>query len=325
MSGVAALALRAFDPRRDFPPLRELIAAANASAGFDWFPSVAGLKVDWAPSPSFDPVTDACVAEEDGAMVALARTSQRERAGEVVHAVQVWVRPDRQRRGLGSRLLAWGEDRARRLAAGASGRAAELPHRFGGVTDQGNVAGVALLTTAGYAPFRFHSEMRRDLAEPIPDAPMPDGLEVRPVEAPHHRAVWLADAEAFRDHWDASVVHEEDFVQFFAHPDIDTSLWQVAWDGDEIAGMVINGINRGENRRTGIDVGWLDDVSTRRPWRRRGLASALISRSLTLLRERGMTLAALGVDTENPTGALGIYERFGFRPVKTWAFYRKPF
>ena len=38
-----------------------------------------------------------------------------------------------------------------------------------------------------------------------------------------------------------------------------------------------------------------------------------------------MTLAALGVDIESPTGALGVYERLGFRPLRTWAFYGKPF
>jgi ribosomal protein S18 acetylase RimI-like enzyme len=165
--------------------------------------------------------------------------------------------------------------------------------------------------------------MRRDLHEPIPDVPLPDGLEVRPVRPEHHRAIWLADVEAFRDHWDASAQHESDFVRWFAEPDIDTSLWQVAWDGDEVAGLVVNGIYPRENEQLGLKVGWLDGVATRRPWRRRGLASALIARSLAVLRERGMEIASLGVDTENPTGALRIYERFGFRPHRTWIFYRK--
>ena len=58
---------------------------------------------------------------------------------------------------------------------------------------------------------------------------------------------------------------------------------------------------------------WLGSVFTRRPWRRRGLASALIGRSLALLQERGMTSAMLSVDVDNPTGALGLYEAAGFR------------
>lgn len=321
----AGVSLRPFEPARDFPGAVELVCAANAGAGLDWFPSVAALTVEWSPGPGFEPPHDTIVAELGRAIAGLARTSWREREGAIVHGIQIWVHPDLQRQGIGRGLLAWAEARARAVAAGHEGRAAELEHRFGGITSQTNAAGVAFAEGAGYAPTRFHYEMRRDLADPIPEVAMPDGLEVRPVLPEHHRAIWLADAEAFRDHWDAAAVNEDDFVRFFAHPDIDTSLWFVAWDRDEVAGMVINGINPDENARLGLEVGWLDDVSTRRPWRRRGLASALIARSLALLRERGMTVAALGVDSESPTGAVGIYERFGFHAIRTWAFYRKPF
>jgi GNAT superfamily N-acetyltransferase len=316
---------RAFEPERDFPAVAKLIADTNAHAGHDWFPSVEALTIDWSPTARYEPASDTRIAELDGRVVGAARTSWREREGAIIHVVQLWVHPDAQRRGIGSSLLSWGEAHARAVAATHTGRAAELEHRFGGITSHENAASVAFAEHHGYAPTRFHYEMRRDLAEPIAGAALPDGLEVRPVLPEHHRAIWDADAEAFRDHWDAATVDEDDFARFFAHPDVDPSLWQVAWDGDEIAGSVINGINRGENEQIGLDIGWLDSVSTRRPWRRRGLAAALIARSLAVLRERGMTVAALGVDTESPTGALGVYERAGFRPVKTFAFYRKAF
>jgi mycothiol synthase len=317
--------LRAFDPAADFPGAVALIHATNAGANLDWFPSLEALQVDWSPSSRYEPAEDTVVVERDGGLAALVRTSWREREGVIMHVVQLWVHPDHQRRGIGSAALEWGERHARAIAASQTGHAAGLEHRFGGVTSKENAAGVAFAERHGYRATRFHYEMRRDLAEPIADVPMPEGLEVRPVIPAHHRAVWDADVEAFRDHWDAAVINEDDFAQFFAHPDVDPSLWQVAWDGDEIAGSVINGINRSENEQIGLDIGWLDSVSTRRPWRRRGLAAALIARSLVVLRDRGMQIAALGVDTESPTGALGVYERAGFRPVKTFAFYRKPF
>ena len=62
----------------------------------------------------------------------------------------------------------------------------------------------------------------------------------------------------------------------------------------------------------------------RRPWRRRGLAAPLVARSLVLLRERGMTSAWLGVDADNPNGALGVYERAGFAVDQRSTAYRKP-
>ena len=170
----------------------------------------------------------------------------------------------------------------------------------------------------GYAPYRYHFEMRRPLADPIREAPLSAGLEVRAVTPEHHRPIWNADEESFRDHWDHAEPVEGDFERFFGDPDIDTSLWQIAWDGDQVAGLVINGIYPHENEQSGEKVGWLDSVATRRPWRGRGVAGALIARSLAVLRERGMEIAALGVDAENPTGALGLYESFGFRRVRSW-------
>ena len=74
----------------------------------------------------------------------------------------------------------------------------------------------------------------------------------------------------------------------------------------------------------GLQRGWLSSVFTRRPWRRRGLAAALISRSLALLRERGMTSAALGVDADNPSGALGLYESAGFAVHERFCAWRRP-
>jgi ribosomal protein S18 acetylase RimI-like enzyme len=69
--------------------------------------------------------------------------------------------------------------------------------------------------------------------------------------------------------------------------------------------------------------GYTEGIFTLREWRGRGIASALIARNLRLLRDRGMTEAALSVDTENPSGALGLYERHGFREHDRLIIFRK--
>ena len=105
-------------------------------------------------------------------------------------------------------------------------------------------------------------------------------------------------------------------------PEFDPSLFLVAWEGDEIAGGVLNAIYEAENQELGLNRAWLDSVFTRRPWRRRGLARNLIARSLHLLRERGLTGAALGVDADNPSGALGLYESVGFAVTERSTAFR---
>ena len=116
---------------------------------------------------------------------------------------------------------------------------------------------------------------------------------------------------------------DEAFEQWLADPDYDPALFVVAWDGDEIAGSVTNVINERENAEFGRLRGLLDSVAVRRPWRGRGLGYALVMRSLDMLRERGMTSAWLGVDAENPNGALRLYEA-GFAVDARDAAYRKP-
>lgn len=321
---ISDFTLRAFDPATDMAAVVKLICDVNAFDDMDYFPTVEGLANDWAPTPGFDPPRDTILVEDGDRLVGLGGHDWRERDGKIVHNIELWVHPDARRRGIGRRLLEWSEARARATVAAGTGGSPDLPHvlKLGSGTHV--QPGMAFAEASGYVPIRYGYEMRRDLSEPIPDVPMPEGLETRPVIAAHHRQIWTADVEAFRDHWEAAVRHEEDFVRTFSHPDVDTSMWQVAWDGDEIAGSIMNAIYPGENAQLGLDIGWLDHVSVRRPWRGRGVASALIVRSLATLSERGMAIAALGVDAENPTGALGLYERFGFKVHRTWVTFRKP-
>jgi ribosomal protein S18 acetylase RimI-like enzyme len=166
--------------------------------------------------------------------------------------------------------------------------------------------------------------MRCWLTGALPDHPLPAGVELRPVTEDQHRAIFDADDEAFRDHWGHREQDEGDFQARFNGPDTDTSLWCVAWDGDEVVGSVQNYVYAEENEALGIARGWLDHVSVRRPWRGRGVAKALCAASFRLLRERGMTEAWLGVDAANPTGALALYEGLGFTVVRRWQAYGRP-
>ena len=166
--------------------------------------------------------------------------------------------------------------------------------------------------------------MRVPSLEDVPEAPLPDGLEVRPVTPEQHRTIFDAEAEAFRDHWGHREQGDDLFRTMYAKKELDTSLWVVAWDGDEIAGVVQTWIWPEENERLGVKRGWLERISVRRPWRRRGLGRAITAAAMRRLHDAGMEDAMLGVDSENPTGALGLYEGLGFKVHSSAAAYRLP-
>jgi ribosomal protein S18 acetylase RimI-like enzyme len=144
-----------------------------------------------------------------------------------------------------------------------------------------------------------------------------------------YRKIWDAHQEAFRDHWGYREATEEEYQGWLTSPTFDASLWQVAWApgasgrSDQVAGMVLNFIPHDENAVLGLKRGWTDPISVRRPWRKIGLAKALILRSLKLLKAQGMTEAMLGVDMQNPNGALQLYESCGFKPMRRSTTYRK--
>ena len=177
----------------------------------------------------------------------------------------------------------------------------------------------------GYEIVRYSYEMLVEDLDAIDVPPMPEGIELRPVTRDQYRQIWDAEAEAFRDHWGMSEWTEENWREFEADPtNADPSLWRVGWDGDEVAGVVITTVTVEENRRHGRHRVYVDAVSVRRPWRRRGLGRALLASSLIASREAGMDAATLGVDTDSPTGATDLYRSLGFEPVKTFATWRKP-
>ncbi len=315
---------RGFDLESDAAPLAEFLATVNMADGFNQVLTPDELRAEWRPTPGFTPSRDALILEDASGIVAHVNVDAQVRSGNVIHSMEGWVRRDRRRQGIGRALLRWVERHSAWRARSGATPSPELPHFLGFGVLESIPAAMAFAASTGYVPIRYGFQMRRPLADPIPDIALPDGIEIRPVREVDHRRIYDADVEAFRDHWEPRERTEDDFVATFSFPGLDTSLWRVAWDGDEVAGSVMNAIFAEENERTGDKLGWLEHVSVRKAWRGRGVAKALITASMRMHRDLGMEYAALGVDAGNPTGALALYEGLGFRPHLKWINHRKP-
>lgn len=321
---IAGLTFRRFRGASDIAALVELMSAVEIADGTFEIMTAETLANLFANRNDFDPERHLLLAEIDGRLVAYSEQLRAIRDGGRVYDTYGWVHPDRRRRGLGRAMLGHGEASQRERAAAEVASGETRPAELGSWSTETALGNSALLEDAGYTPVRwFFTMIRADVAE-IPDVPLPAGLELRPLSADRARDIVLADFDAFRDHWGAAEHTEADIRRILDDPETDLSLWQVAWSGDEIAGSVQPGIYATDNAAQGIRRGWLERVSVRRPWRRRGLARALMSAAMLELRRRGMDSIALGVDAENSSGALGLYEGLGFRVDKRAAAYRKP-
>ncbi len=302
-----------------------MVAANNAwreTAGFIDFVDVPGMDVQYANIPRFQPGADCVVLERAGSIVGYARVEWADaRDGERLHAGIVIAPPGPDRPARIAALLDWC---ARRSSEQADIHPTERPRVLDAVAPIDDEQLTAALLDRGYVAVRHGYEMIRPDLEAIPDVPLPAGLEVRPVLPEHLRAIYEAELEAFRDHWGAFDDEGDRFEQFRSDPHNDLSLWRVAWDGEQVAGMVRSYIDPATNARTGRLTGWTEHISVRRPWRRRGLARALLAESLRAVRDRGMTDASLGVDAGNENGALRLYESMGFRVAQDHVTYHRP-
>jgi ribosomal protein S18 acetylase RimI-like enzyme len=215
----------------------------------------------------------------------------------------------------------WGIDRAEQVAAGH-----DHPDRRVEVWATDGSAHAELIgTTATFAPYAWSAMMIRPHLRDIPDRPLPPGTELRAVERDHLRPIWEAANVAFRDGRFETEPSETDWEVFLDDAErSDTTLWQVAWAGPDVVGQVRTYVTDGEAERLGRRRAWTENISTHRDWRRRGMASALIASSLRQLVDRGFDEAALGVDLDNPTGALGVYEGSGYQVVKRYTSYFRP-
>lgn len=317
------LNLRPYAGEDDLEALVRVVNAENEADGISERDTVAGMRAYLGnPSEQFDAVRDIIVAEVDSRVVAWASQEWVDTRDDELREHRLWgaVEPASRRRGIGTALLAENERRARAMAAAHDVDRAKV---FGAWAGDGR-PGATLLHRSGYSVVRWFFDLVRPTLDDLPDVALPDGFELRPATPELFPAIWRANREAFRDHWGGSDESEAAMHRFLDSPDTDPSLWLIAWDGEEIAGGVNNSIRPEQNDALGIRRGWLDSVFTRRAWRRRGLARALIARSLVALRDRGMTSAALGVDADNPSGALGLYEEAGFEIDDRFTAWRKP-
>lgn len=232
------------------------------------------------------------------------------------------IDPEWRRRGLGTTLMNWLIRRAGEL------HAATHPD-FPGQVDVGaashNVGATSLLDSLGFKAERFFFDMQRPLDQPVPEASIADGLRLTSYDPSYEEALRLAHFEAFSDHWG------------WAPPD--PAVWRsrnvgsrafrgaqsyLVLDGETVAAYV-NGYEwEADTEVTGVRELYIGQVGTRRAYRGRGLARGAIAKVLAEAAQAGYQRAALGVDADNPTGALGLYENLGFTTHKKFTSYALP-
>ena len=288
--------------------------------------NLAGLSLERLTNeyqaPGFDPGKSVrLIEDQDGTLIALVEVWDE--SDPPVHPF-IWmtVDPDREGQGLEEYLLEWAEIRSLDALSRVSpeNRVAMRCHFLSQISST-----VSAVERAGFSLIRHGFRMRIDMDQMPPEPTWPEGIQLRPYDPEKHaRLVFETDEEVFRDHFGfVEVDSEEEYARFMHHmagdDSYDPSLWFLAFDGDELAAICLC-------RRYGaedVEAGYVSSMGVKRPWRRKGVAQALLLHTFGEYFRRGKRKVELGVDGESLTGATDLYMKVGMYVLRRYDTYEK--
>jgi mycothiol synthase len=312
----------------DIPGMAAVVDAANRAVGSAEVGSAETMAAQYRNLVDSDPDLDIVVVEQDGATVAYQRALWADRAegNRGVMAV-AFVQPDHTDRGIEDALLAIGIRRQVELAAELAGRLPARPAILVRYARRAASSDVTRLERAGFRLARRYAELVRPDFDDLPVIPPPAGIELRRIDATDEAVIrrgWEVATEVFADSWGENPAGDAEWRKFRESPQCQPALWCVAFDTatGEVAGQILNYL--ADPLPDGSIVGWTESIGVRAPYRRRGIASAMLAESLRIVRDAGASRAALGVDQQNPNEAQTLYERSGFRVTVEDLEYHRP-
>jgi mycothiol synthase len=128
---------------------------------------------------------------------------------------------------------------------------------------------------------------------------------------------WLLN-ETFKEHFNfrpGTLEESRHFLLSDLYYNKDKQVFFAVLD-NETVGHIGVGIDEKYNLEKNVQRGDIFTIGVLKKHRRRGIGARLILHSLEALKAKGMTRATLGVDNYNPTEAMKLYEKVGFKVKK---------
>ncbi|MDN4066297.1 GNAT family N-acetyltransferase [Paenibacillus vini] len=223
-----------------------------------------------------------------------------------------YVHPKWKSQGLGSLLLEAIENRAREYALDSTETACTLSNVIPALSE----AARQLLENRGYVFQRKYSRMGMEMQTPPALSTPSNGISIDLYNpATDEDLLWSAYCETFQDTRTYYEVDKSQWLKEKGGAHYDRNFWFIAHADNQLAGFIISK-NFGDHL-------YVDLLGVRRPWRKQGIARALLEHVFHAAYNRGIEQVLLSVDDVSLTGANKLYEAVGMKALFQMAFYEK--
>ncbi|HLG74201.1 MAG TPA: mycothiol synthase [Chloroflexota bacterium] len=287
------------------PAVRELLETAERHDGAAAIGEHKFLRLSAGAEA---PGVKAILAWDGERLAGYANVEQFPIAGGRRLSAEMVVHPEARRKGAASQML---EEIIREARSQGAGRVDIWAyHQLSGTHE--------LAAKFGFEPSRTLLEIRMPLPESFPDAPLPDGVELRAFRPGPDDGEWLAlNNLVFASHPEQGAWDENDLAARLQQPWFAAQDFLVATLGGRM--VAYNWLKLDHQAR----VGEIYVIGVHPDERRRHFGRALTIRGLEHMGKRGMTDASAYVDAGN-SGALAMYYSLGFQIDHSDLCYSKP-
>ncbi|OKH52240.1 GNAT family N-acetyltransferase [Calothrix sp. HK-06] len=309
-----AIKRRPLQGDKDLLAITNLINACNEVDKLDDGVSVQELREEF-DMPSVDKALDWQLWEnEDGILIGFGDLWITEPNEVIDGFLSIYVQPEARGNGLEIEIIEWADVRMREVKI-----ARGFPVKLRTGARSTYTERIKLLESNGFTIDRYFFRMERNMNEPIPEAHFPNGFALRCMNGEQDVEAWVdLHNNSFIDHWNFHPITVEMLKHWLQESSYrrDLDLLATASD-DSFVAQCYCYINLESNARTGRNEGHVGILGVRRGFRKIGLGRGMLLSGLQRLKQAGVDTVQLGVDADNPNGALRLYESVGFQKVYT--------
>ena len=219
------------------------------------------------------------------------------------------TKPEFRGNGVGTAVMQWASEHGESLLRSTN---RTIPKYLRSDMSATNSTAGALVQSFNMIPVRWNDDLIIDLAN-SPEVFTASGYSIVPWDSSRDEEARITKNQAFMDHWGSTPTSKEGWEQLVhgSTARLDQSFFALD-SKNNIVGLLLSHRYESDDEVLGKRIGWIDKLATLAEHRKQSIGRSLITHALAAYQRDGLTHAALDVDTENPTGAYGLYTAVGF-------------